>query len=181
MASGTAANAGVTRARRRALIAALVAGAAIGLAVGLTWSGRRAAVTQPVAFDHRLHVRELEIACATCHAFDAPAPFSGLPEIETCASCHAEPLGTSPEEAKVVAAATSGAGLAWVPLQREPRHVFFSHRLHAGAAGIACDECHPAFADARAPPPRAAPVRMSECLRCHERAGAPTRCTACHR
>jgi len=181
MASGTGANEGVAGVSRRALIAGLVAGAAIGSAVGLTWSGPPAAVTQPVAFDHRLHVREMEIACATCHAFAPPAPFSGLPETETCASCHAEPLGTSLEEAKVVAASKSGARLAWAPLQRVPRHVFFSHRLHTEAARIACDDCHPAFADARAPPPRVPPIRMSDCLRCHERVGAPTRCTACHR
>lgn len=181
MASGNGANEGVAVASRRALFAGLVAGAAIGSAVGLTWSGPPDAVAQPVAFDHRLHVHELEIACATCHAFDALAPFSGLPETETCASCHAESLGTSPEEAKVVAAARSGSRLAWAPLQRAPRHVFFSHRLHTEAARIACDDCHPAFADARAPPPRVPPIRMSDCLRCHERAGAPTRCTACHR
>jgi hypothetical protein len=181
MASGTGANEGVASASRRALVVGLVAGAAISSAVGLTWSGPPAAVTQPVAFDHRLHVHDMEIACATCHAFDAPAPFSGLPETETCAGCHAEPLGTSAEEAKVVAAVKSGSGLVWSPLQREPRHVFFSHRLHAEAARIACEECHPAFADARAPPPRVRPIRMGDCLRCHERVGAPTRCTACHR
>lgn len=181
MVSGPGANAGVADASRRAFIVAVVAGAAIGGAVGLAWPGRRPAVVQPVAFDHRLHVRELEIACATCHAFVAPAPFSGLPGIEACASCHGEPLGTSAEEARVVAAAASGVGLAWRPLQREPRHVFFSHRLHAEVAGLACEACHPAFPDARAPPPRVPPIRMGDCLRCHERAGAPTRCTACHR
>ncbi|HSD19902.1 MAG TPA: cytochrome c3 family protein [Anaeromyxobacter sp.] len=181
MASGTVANGGVAGASRRLWIAGLVAGAAIGAVAGLTWSGRPATVTQPVAFDHRLHVRDLEIACATCHPFDARAPFSGLPATESCASCHAEPLGTSAEEAKVVAAARSGSTLAWAPLHRQPPHVFFSHRLHVEAARIACDACHPTFADARSPPARVRAIRMADCLRCHLRAGAPTRCTACHR
>ena len=77
--------------------------------------------------------------------------------------------------------AREGAALAWSPLYREPRHVFFSHRLHAGGAGIACERCHPGVADARAPPPRVRPIRMSDCLDCHAKAGAPGRCTACHR
>ena len=166
---------------RRVWIAGLVAGAVAGTAVALAWPGRAPAVRQPVAFDHRLHVRELEIACAMCHPFDAPDPFSGLPKVDTCASCHAEQMGTSAEEAKVVAAVRSGSALAWTPLHREPPHVFFSHRLHAGAARIACEKCHPGFADARAPPPRVRPIRMSDCLGCHAQAGAPTRCTACHR
>jgi hypothetical protein len=181
VARRTIANGGVGGANRRLWIAGLFAGAAIGFVVGLMWSGPPAGVTQPVAFDHRLHVRELEIACATCHRFEPPAPFSGLPATESCATCHTEPVGTSAEEAKVVAAARSGSALAWAPLLREPPHVFFSHRLHVEAARLACDACHPAFADARSPPARARAIRMADCLRCHERASAPTRCTACHR
>lgn len=182
MTSRTGASEGRSAAAgRRLWIAGLVVGAAIGSVVALASSEERAAVTQPIAFDHRLHVRELEIACATCHPFDASAPFSGLPSTETCATCHAEPLGTSAEEAQVVAAAKAGSEIAWAPLHREPAHVFFSHRLHADAARIACQECHPGFADVRAPPSRVRAIRMADCLRCHERAGAPTRCTACHR
>jgi menaquinone reductase, multiheme cytochrome c subunit len=181
MSSGTDGNGSVAGASRRVWIAGLVAGAVAGTAVALAWSGRSPAVRQPVAFDHRLHVRELEIACATCHPFDAPDPFSGLPQIEACASCHAEQLGKSAEEAKVVEAARSGSALPWVSLHREPPHVFFSHRLHAGVARISCEKCHAGFADARAPPARVRPIRMSDCVGCHASAGAPTRCTACHR
>lgn len=161
-------------------IAGIVAGAVAGAALGLAWP-RQSARPQPVTFDHRLHVRVVRLECATCHPFEAPAPFSGLPDVELCATCHAEPLGTSAEEAKVVEAARSGSGLAWTPLYREPRHVFFSHRLHTGAAGIACERCHGEIADARVPPARVRPLRMSDCLECHRSAGGPTRCTACHR
>ncbi|HSD21573.1 MAG TPA: cytochrome c3 family protein [Anaeromyxobacter sp.] len=164
-----------------AWIAGLVAGAVAGAAGALAWPTPPSAARQPIAFDHRLHVGDQQIACEVCHAFDAPAPFSGLPGIETCATCHSEPLGASAEEAKVVAAARSGAALAWEALWREPRHVFFSHRLHAGVARIACEACHPGIAEARAPPPRVRPIRMSDCLACHARAGGPSRCTACHR
>jgi len=166
---------------RRALIAGAVAGVAAGAAAGLAWPVPRAAFVQPVAFDHRLHVREQQIACDVCHAFEAPSPFSGLPAIDVCAACHSEAQGRSAEEAKVVRAAQAGAALAWAPLWREPRHVFFSHRLHATRAGIACERCHPGIAEARAPPARVRPIRMDDCLECHAGAGAPARCTACHR
>lgn len=164
-----------------AWIAGLIAGALAGTAGALAWPRSPAPARQPVAFDHGLHAGELQIGCETCHAFDAAAPFSGLPGTDACATCHAEPLGTSAEEAKVVAAVRSGAALGWQPLWREPRHVFFSHRLHAGVAGIACAACHPGIAEARAPPPRVRPLGMSDCLACHARAGGPSRCTACHR
>lgn len=161
-------------------VAGLVVGAAAGAALGLAWP-REPVRHQPVAFDHRLHVRDVQLDCATCHAFEAPAPFSGLPDIETCATCHADPQGTSAEEAKVVAAARSGSDLAWTALQDLPRHVFFSHRLHAGVARLRCERCHGGIADAPEPPLRVRPLRMSDCLDCHESAGGPTRCTACHR
>lgn len=180
MVSGTDGHRGVPKPGRRVLIAGLVAGAVAGTAAALAWPARSPAVRQPIAFNHRLHVREPEIGCATCHPFE-PDPFSGLPQVETCASCHAEQVGTSAEEAKVVEAARSGSALAWTPLHREPPHVFFSHRLHAGAARIACETCHPGFAEARAPPARVRPIRMADCLGCHAKVGAPTRCTACHR
>jgi hypothetical protein len=167
-------------ASRGSWIAGIVAGAVAGAALGLA-SPREPARPQPVTFDHRLHVRDVQLECATCHPFEAPAPFSGLPDVATCATCHAEPLGTSAEEAKVVEAVRHGSGLAWSPLFREPRHVFFSHRLHAGTARIACERCHGAIADAREPPAHVRPLRMSECLECHRNAGGPTRCTACHR
>lgn len=167
-------------ARRDALVG-VVAGFLVGAVTALAWPERRPVVDQPVAFDHRLHARELEIDCATCHAFEEPAPFTGLPGIDACALCHSEPQGEGPEEAKVVRAVQSGAALPWESLYREPRHVFFSHRLHATVAGIECARCHPSMADARSPPARVRPIRMNGCLECHVTAGAETRCTACHR
>ncbi len=166
---------------RRAALAGVVAGAVAGLAAGLAWPAPRAAGIQPIAFDHRLHAGEQQIACATCHAFEAPEPFSGFPGIDVCAACHSEPQGKSAEEAKIVRAVQAGTALVWTPLWREPWHVFFSHRLHAGAAAIACERCHGGIGDARAPPARVRPVRMGDCLGCHAGARAPTRCTACHR
>jgi hypothetical protein len=169
------------RSSRRDAIAGVLVGAVVGAVAALAWPERRAAAEQPIAFDHRLHVRELEIDCALCHAFEEPAPYSGLPGLDACATCHAQPLGKRAEEAKVVRAVQAGAALPWAPLYREPSHVFFSHRLHATVAAIACARCHPSIADARAPPARVRPIRMGDCLECHAGAGAPARCTACHR
>ncbi len=155
-----------------------VATGAVGLA-GLDAPSPR--LRQPIAFDHRLHAKENGIECTTCHAFFGVETFSGLPAADTCAACHAEAMGQTAEEARLVSLLRAGEPLAWRPLFAEPRHVFFTHRRHVAVARIGCETCHGAFAEARAPPERVRRLRMRDCLGCHRQAGAAVDCTACHR
>jgi len=136
---------------------------------------------QPIAFNHRMHVQELELECSTCHAFYEKEAFSGLPTAEDCAMCHAEPLGSSSEEAALIALIESGRPIAWKPLFRQPAHVFYSHRRHVVQAGIDCQECHGTIGESEKPPMRVTPIDMDGCLDCHEREGASIACTSCHR
>ncbi len=152
-------------------------GAGIAVLAGLGAPSPR--VHQPIAFDHRLHAKQNGIECSTCHAWSEA--FSGLPAADTCATCHAEPLGGTAEEAKLVTLLRAGGPLAWRPLFAEPRHVFFTHRRHVSIARIDCETCHRGIAEARAPPERVRRLRMQDCVGCHKRSGAPTDCTACHR
>jgi hypothetical protein len=141
----------------------------------------RPATRQPISFDHNKHVKDLDLGCPTCHLTVEKEAFSGLPTAEVCASCHAEPQGKSPEEAKLVALLEAGTPLDWNPLFRQPAHIFYSHRRHVVAAKIQCSVCHGAIALTTSPPGRVRRLRMDDCLGCHRKAGVSTDCTACHR
>ena len=45
----------------------------------------RPAVQQPIVFNHRKHVKELDLACSSCHLTVEKEAFSGLPDAEVCA------------------------------------------------------------------------------------------------
>jgi Class III cytochrome C family/Cytochrome c7 and related cytochrome c len=141
----------------------------------------RVARAQPIAFNHKKHVEELELACSTCHQFYEKEAFSGLPGADTCSSCHQEPVGKSKEEAKLVRLLQSGAPLEWTPLFRQPAHIFYSHRRHVVAAKIQCAVCHGSIGASTAPPQSVRRLRMQDCLDCHRRSGVTTDCTGCHR
>ena len=142
---------------------------------------RAAAIRQPIAFNHRKHVKELELACSTCHQFYEKETFSGLPDADVCGACHAEPQGKTAEEARLVKILKGGGTLEWAPLFRQPAHVFYSHRRHVVTAKVQCPVCHGSIAESTAPPAGVHKLRMQECLDCHAREGVSTNCTACHR
>ncbi len=138
-------------------------------------------VEQPIAFNHRKHAQELDLACNTCHEYFEKEAFSGLPTADVCGVCHSEPQGKSAEERRLVQLLKTGAPLEWKPLFLQPPHVYYSHRRHVIAARIECPVCHGAIASTVEPPTRVTRLRMQDCLDCHRRRGAPTDCTTCHR
>jgi Cytochrome c7 and related cytochrome c/Class III cytochrome C family len=156
-----------------------------GATTALTLGGRRAffrpAVRQPISFNHRKHVKELDLACTTCHLTVETEAFSGLPDADVCAGCHLEPQGKSEEEKRLVEMLKKGTALAWKPLFRQPAHIFYSHRRHVIAAKLQCRVCHGAIADTVAPPVRVRRLVMDDCVSCHRKAHVSTDCTACHR
>ena len=77
---------------------------------------------QPIVFNHRKHVEENSMECSDCHEFYAKETYSGLPSADLCSFCHAEAVGESAEEARLVALLEEGAPLEWQPLFRQPAH-----------------------------------------------------------
>ena len=57
--------------------------------------------TQPVDFNHALHVAEVDNGCQSCHFYRDDGTFSGIPTLETCVECHEDVLGETEEEALV--------------------------------------------------------------------------------
>jgi len=137
--------------------------------------------SQPIAFDHRLHVEDEGLECSACHMYYERESFSGLPRTNTCALCHFEPQGESAEEEKLVQLIQDGAALEWASLFRQPPHVFFSHRRHVVVAGIECTTCHGDIGLSEEPPAATHPLTMDECITCHEEQAVTQNCASCHR
>ena len=52
---------------------------------------------QPIAFSHRLHAGEMQIACLYCHSGAERSRHAGIPAASTCMNCHkfvTAPLGS---------------------------------------------------------------------------------------
>lgn len=160
-------------------IALFLLGAA-GFAAGRTLLRPEASIEQPIAFNHRLHAEAVE--CETCHEYVRSSAHSGLPGLSTCLQCHEEPQTDKAEEKKVRALAAAGQEHVFRKLFRLPNNVFFTHRRHAGLAGLECTTCHGGIAQTESPP--GAPlvrITMDFCLGCHRERGVSTDCTRCHR
>ena len=158
----------------------MLAVTAIGLAAGA--GAVRRGVTQPIAFNHRKHTRDLQLDCELCHPYVKTGHHPGLPSLETCAMCHQNRQGTSAEAAKVTAYVTSGRPLVFRKLFSLAPYVFYTHRRHVGIAQLACRNCHGDIALTTTPPRSPlVRVRMALCLDCHRRMHQTTDCIACHR
>jgi len=140
-----------------------------------------AAVTQPVEFNHRLHVEDEGLECADCHAGFENETESGFPTPAMCSLCHVDAQGEGAEEAKLVGLLEEGSPLEWHSLFQQPPHVFFSHRRHVTVAGLECVTCHGDIGASERPPRERRPLSMDTCIGCHRAEGASDDCSSCHR
>lgn len=137
---------------------------------------------QPVAFNHKLHITELEMDCTDCHRYAATSRKATLPTVELCAECHQEAQGESAEEQKLVGLIESGQELNWQRVYTLPKHVYFSHFRHVTLGQMACPECHGDMRELDRPPMRPAVdiLSMDYCMDCHAEQTANNDCLACH-
>jgi Cytochrome c7 and related cytochrome c len=143
---------------------------------------RGAPVTQPIAFNHLKHTKDLGLECQFCHVYVTTGAHAGLPGADICGMCHQAQLGTSPEAARVTALLTSGDGLRFNKLFRLPAHVYYSHRRHVGIGKLECPQCHGGIAATERPPTRPlVRITMKRCVDCHRAQGQSLDCVACHR
>jgi hypothetical protein len=171
------------------VVALVVGGCPVVLmgAVRTDWmTGRGRAVEQPVAFDHRHHVRDDGIPCLYCHSGAERSAWAGIPPTDLCLGCHAQIWSSSPELAPVFASASKDEPIAWQRVHRLPDFVYFNHAAHVDR-GVGCASCHGAV-DQMARVYQVAPLTMGWCLDCHRDPGPdlqgtapPTDCSGCHR
>jgi hypothetical protein len=99
--------------------------------------------TQPVDFNHKMHMAEVENGCQSCHFFRADGSFSGAPRLAQCVNCHSEMIGQSEQEAVFVKEyVAKGREVPWLIYARQPDCVFFSHAAHVHGAKMECTVCH---------------------------------------
>ena len=167
--------------RRIALFSLLVLLAEAGPALALFgWFGSSS--SQPIAFNHKLHVEKNGLACADCHEYVTTQIFAGLPRIEKCLECHQTAVTSSAEEEKIRKIAASGKPLVWARLYKVPDHVYYSHRRHVVAGKLECAGCHGPIASTTKPP--SGPLNaltMNFCMGCHRKRGASMDCISCHK
>jgi len=164
-----------------AIIGVALVQIAVTLFPSLAPIGRQNLV-QPISFNHKKHAGELSLPCTTCHQSVENQTFAGLPQTETCVTCHAAPLTKNPEEEKIRQYASKGEYIPWQRIYRMPGDVFFSHRRHVVLAKVECATCHGKMAEQTTPPSRPLVNQtMAWCINCHQERRVSVDCNACHK
>lgn len=164
-------------------------------------------IQQPVAFKHASHEM---LECADCHYLRDDGSFSGIPNTESCVSCHEISQGDSAAEAAYLENyAVKGKEVPWQVHQKQPDNVFFSHAAHSlescqqmgchaewESEADLCIQCHPSVEDLDKPIPylenrltgySKSTMKMWECERCHANpshlgmTNANNACYTCHK
>jgi hypothetical protein len=139
--------------------------------------------TQPLAYNHKVHVEKAELKCTECHLYAEQKASASIPTLEVCRNCHSEePLSESPEEQKLIQYIAEGKEIPWKRIYRVPDHVYFSHRRHVVGGELECKVCHGDVAEFTKPVSSpVVPVTMENCMACHKKRKVTNDCLACHR
>lgn len=161
---------------------------AVALIVGAqALAARGERVSQPIAFNHQLHLSSAGLTCLDCHTNAMTAVRAGLPGASICFDCHdIDEVEEAAEESTGYAAlskfADSDQNIPWRRVALARPDVFFSHRRHTAAGGIDCLRCHVDQTTLTSPPARAELVMsMETCIACHQQKHVTADCLACHR
>jgi hypothetical protein len=127
--------------------------------------GQFESVDQPVAFDHRHHVRDDGIDCAYCHSSAWRTSTAGIPSTDLCMGCHSQVWNQSPMLEPVRRSYFSGKPIPWNRVHRLPDFVFFNHSIHVNK-GVGCVTCH-GRVDEMPAVYQTVSLTMSWCLTCH--------------
>src|SRR5271165_2948393 len=122
-------------------------------------------VDQPVAFDHRHHVRDDGIDCLYCHYEAERSKFAGAPPTSVCMNCHSQVWQESARLAPVRESWFSEQPIRWLRVHQLPGFVYFDHSAHV-SHGVGCVECH-GRVDLMGQVYATQPLTMMWCLDCH--------------
>jgi len=141
-------------------------------------------VTQPIAFNHHVHLDSANLQCVECHRNATTGVFAGLPGKAICLDCHDidEEQHTNPQKDALFAFDDLEEDIPWRRVTRTRPDVFFPHRRHVTSGKIDCLRCHPNQPKLTKPPAyNQLVMRMNDCLACHKDRGVSTDCLICHR
>ena len=120
---------------------------------------------QPIAFDHRHHVRDDGIDCLYCHEDAERSPYAGVPAADRCMGCHNQIWNDSDLIKPLRASVATGEAIHWQRVHSLPDFVYFDHSIHVNK-GIGCVSCHGRIDDMAAVY-QVHRLSMSWCLDCH--------------
>lgn len=121
---------------------------------------------QPIAFSHKIHAGEYEIACQYCHTGVEIGKSANIPSVNICMNCHSSIKTDSPEIKKLYAAQESGEPIEWVRIHNLPDLAYFNHSQHVKVGGIECQTCHGEIQEMEIVKQHA-PLTMGWCIDCH--------------
>lgn len=144
--------------------------------------GSSTKITQPIQYNHKIHIEEVGLTCVDCHIEVEKMPTATIPNVDLCQECHSdEPVSDSPEEIKLLKYISEGKRIPWIQIYKVPDHVYFSHRRHVTIGELQCSLCHGDVENMTEPIPR--PVwnpTMNNCINCHKQDKISYDCLACH-
>ncbi len=145
----------------------------------------------------------LGLDCTFCHRTVTTQANAGVPSVAFCAACHQVIGAADDTELTILRDAADIIGddgpqpVNWKRVHRLPDHVRFVHEPHIrylldnpdvvkgstdgvteGPAGV-CSTCHGNIA-AMTQVEQVEPLKMGQCVDCHQENAAPTDCSACH-
>jgi mono/diheme cytochrome c family protein len=158
----------------------LLLGAYFGITKGLYSVGVQQgyAPTQPIAFSHKLHAGDKQIACEYCHTSVRKAKHANIPSASICMNCHIKIKTESEQIAQIYEAidydpkakifGKNIKPIQWVRVHNLPDHVYFNHSQHVELAGIECEECHGPIKE-MSKVYQYSPLTMGWCIDCHRK------------
>lgn len=120
---------------------------------------------QPVAYSHRLHVRDLGIDCRYCHSNVERSSVAMVPPTQTCVNCHQLVKMDSPKLAAIRDSWETGKRMEWVRVHKLADYAYFDHSVHV-SAGVGCATCH-GRVDEMDQVQQRETLSMGWCLECH--------------
>lgn len=129
------------------------------------FTGVGVAQEQPVPFSHKHHVQGVGLDCRYCHVHVETGAFAGLPDTETCMTCHSQIWVDSPLLAPVRESYRTGQPLQWNRVHDLPDFVYFDHSAHV-SKGVGCTTCH-GQVDEMPLMWKSSSLQMGWCLDCH--------------
>lgn len=138
-------------------------------------------VNQPIEYNHKKHI-ELGLDCSTCHTgIGEQETFAGLPQLDTCLTCHMED-DTNPKSKVLQVYAAKNESIPWKKIYRVPEHVYFSHRRHVTVGKLDCALCHGDMSKMETPVVhQTVKISMTRCINCHRKMNVTNDCMACHK
>jgi hypothetical protein len=151
----------------------------VAVAAGLHFARGAPLPAQPIAFSHKLHAGDYNIACEYCHVYARRAATAGIPSVQRCMGCHKITAAGRPEVEKLKAYWERHEPIRWVKATAMPDFVFFEHWPHV-RSGLACQTCHGAV-ETMAQVRQVRALDMNDCIACHRERQASIDCATCHR